>query len=93
MDNDGKEMIVDKSNFARSCQCCCFAHCKQTAGHKIAAGISLTKYIATPTALEMRYTREKTLPSDSLIRPAFAIESVDKMYETLTALETNFTIE
>ena len=70
-------------------------HCTMTAHTActgVVYGVSLAKYIVTPAALEMPYTREKVLPGDEMIRPTIALESADEMYDSLTALQTDFNI-
>ena len=102
LDNDGEDEIVDgieerSTNVStNSCKCCCEAHCKLTAHTditRVVYGTSLAKYIAVPTMLEMPYSLEKVQPGDTMIRPAIALESVDEMYESLTALQTDFSLE
>ena len=98
VDNDGEgeivNMFVDK--FAnKNCKCCCASHCIMTAHTActgVVYGVSLAKYIVTPAALEMPYTREKVLPGDEMIRPTVPLESTDEMYDSLTALQTDFNI-
>ena len=98
VDNDGEGEIVDMfvDKFAnKNCKCCCVSHCTMTAHTActgVVYGVSLAKYIVTPAALEMPYTREKVLPGDEMIRPTIALESTDEMYDSLTALQTDFNI-
>ena len=96
VDNDGEEEIVDK--FAhKNCKCCCVSHCNLTAhaaSTGVVYGVNLAKYVVVPAVSEMQmpYTREKVSPGDTMIRPTVALESVDEMYESLTALQTDFSI-
>ena len=102
LDNDGEDEIVDGiadrsvQVSTKSCKCCCESHCKLTAHTeitKIVYGVSLAKYVVVPAVLEMPYTREKVEPGDTMIRPAIALEFEDEMYESLTALQTDFNIQ